>query len=60
MHYYALLQKVFEKYKEEFTESLEPLEEQDTIIKRALTEIGRHCGRYISDQQVAIRHTNYL
>ena len=52
-HDYALLQKAFEKYKEEITSSLEPMEKQVTIIKKALEQVNTRCGE-ISDQRAAI------
>ena len=52
-HDYALLQKAFEKYKEEITPSLEPMEKQVTIIKKALEQLNARCGE-ISDQRAAI------
>ena len=52
-HDYALLQIAFEKYKEEITSSLEPMEKQVTIIKKALEKLNACCGE-ISDQRAAI------
>ena len=52
-HDYALLQIAFEKYKEEITSSLEPMEKQVTIIKKALDQLNACCGE-ISDQRAAI------
>ena len=52
-HDYALLQIAFEKYKEEITSSLEPMEKQVTIIKKALDQLNTRCGE-ISYQQTAI------
>ena len=52
-HDYALLQIAFEKYKEEITSSLEPMEKQVTIIKKALEQLNTRCGE-ISDQRAAI------
>ena len=52
-HDYALLQIAFEKYKEEITPSLEPMEKQVTIIKKALEQLNARCGE-ISDQRAAI------
>ena len=52
-HDYALLQIAFEKYKEEITSSLEPMEKQVTIIKKALEQLNSRCGE-IYDQRAAI------
>ena len=52
-HDYALLQIAFEKYKEEITPSLEPMEKQVTIIKKALEQLNARYGE-ISDQRAAI------
>ena len=52
-HDYALLRIAFEKYKEEITSSLEPMEKQVTIIKKALEQVNARCGE-ISDQRVVI------
>ena len=52
-HDYALLQIAFEKYKEEITSSLEPMEKQVTIIKKALEKLNTSCGE-IYDQRAAI------
>ena len=52
-HDYALLQKAFEKYKEEITSSLEPMEKQVTIIKKALEQLNARCGE-ISNKRAAI------
>ena len=52
-HDYALLQIAFEKYKEEITSSLEPMDKQVTIIKKALEQLNTRCGE-ITDQQAAI------
>ena len=52
-HDYALLRIAFEKYKEEITSSLEPMEKQVTIIKKALEQLNARCGE-ISDQRAAI------
>ena len=52
-HDYALLQIAFEKYKEEITSSLEPMEKQVTIIKKALEQLNA-CREEISDQRAAI------
>ena len=52
-HDYTSSKIAFEKYKEEITSSLEPMEKQVTIIKKALEQVNTRCGE-ISDQQVAI------
>ena len=52
-HDYALLQIAFEKYKEEITSSLEPMDKQVTIIKKALEQLNTRCGE-ITDQRAAI------
>ena len=51
-HDYEELNIAFEKYKEEITSSLEPMEKQVTTIKKALALIEQCCGE-ISDQQAA-------
>ena len=58
-HDYALLQIAFEKYQKEITSSLEPMEKQVTIIKKALAEVNTRCG-VISDQQVAIEDNIHI
>ena len=52
-HDYALLQIAFEKYKKEITSSLEPMEKQVTIIKKALEQLNARCGE-ISGKRAAI------
>ncbi len=52
-HDHQLLSKAFEKYKQEITSSLEPMEKQLATIGRALTQLDTHCG-VISNQQAAI------
>ena len=52
-HDYALFQIAFEKYQQEIISSLEPMEKQVTVIKKALAEVNTRCG-VISDQRVAI------
>ena len=52
-HDYEELNVAFEKYKEEITSSLEPMEKQVTIIKKALALIEQ-CRGKISDQRAAI------
>ena len=51
-HDYALLKKAFEKYKEEITSSLEPMEKQVDIAMKALSQLDTCCGE-IFDQQAA-------
>ena len=52
-HDYEELNVAFEKYKEEITSSLEPMEKQLTTIKKALALIEQ-CRGKISDQRAAI------
>ena len=52
-HDYEELNVAFEKYKEEITSSLEPMEKQVTTIKKALALI-KECRGEISNQQAAI------
>ena len=52
-HDYEELNVAFEKYKEEITSSLEPIEKQMTTIKKALALIEQ-CRGEISDKQAAI------
>ena len=52
-HDYEELNVAFEKYKEEITQSLEPMEKQVTTIKKALALIEQ-CRGEISDQRAAI------
>ena len=52
-HDYEELNMAFEKYKKEITSSLEPMEKQVTIIKKALALIEQ-CRGEISDQQAAL------
>ena len=51
-HEYALLQKAFEKYKDEITSSLEPMEKQVATAKKALAQIELCCEE-ISNQRAA-------
>jgi len=53
-HDYALLKKAFEKYQEEITASLEPMEKQVAIVMKALAEFDTRCGE-ISNQQVTVQ-----
>ena len=52
-HDYEELNVAFEKYKNEIMSSLEPMEKQVTIIKKALTLIEQ-CHGAISDQRAAL------
>ena len=52
-HDYEELNIAFQKYKEEITSSLEPMEKQVTTIKKAL-ELIEQCRGEISDQRAAI------
>ena len=52
-HDYEELNVAFEKYKEEITSSLEPMEKQVTTIKKALALIEQ-CRGEISDQRASI------
>ena len=52
-HDYEELNVTFEKYKEEITSSLKPMEKQVTTIKKTL-ELIEQCRGEISDQQTAI------
>ena len=47
------LKKAFERYKEEMTSFVKPLEKQVTTIKKALAQLDR-CHEEISDQQAVI------
>ena len=51
-HDYAELSQAFEKYRQEIVSSLEPMEKQVTIIKKALAQFDTSCGE-ISDQRAA-------
>ena len=51
-HDYEELDQAFEKYRQEITSSLEPMEKQVTIIKKALAQFDTCCGE-ISDQRAA-------
>ena len=50
---YQELNEAFEKYRVEITASLEPMENQLTITKKALAQLDMRCGE-ISDQELAI------
>ena len=51
-HSYEELKQAFRKYKDEITSSLEPMEKQVTIMKKALAQLDARCGE-ISDQRTA-------
>ena len=51
-HDYEKLDQAFDKYRQEITSSLEPMEKQVTIIKKALAQFDTCCGD-ISDQRAA-------
>ena len=51
-HDCALLKKAFEKYKEEITSSLGPVEKQVDTAMKALSQLDTRCGE-ISDQRAA-------
>ena len=51
-HDYEELDQAFKKYRQEITSSLEPMEKQVTIIKKALAQLDARCGE-ISDQRAA-------
>jgi mevalonate kinase len=48
------LTKAFQKYKEEITSSLDPMERQVTTIKKALAQFDVRCGE-TSDQQATTK-----
>ncbi len=52
-HDHQLLSKAFERYKQEITSSLEPIEKQLSTINKALAQLDARCGK-ISDKQAAI------
>ena len=58
-HDYALLKVAFEKYKEEITSSLEPIEKQVVIIEKALAELDTRCGE-ISNRRAAIEDSIHV
>ena len=51
-HDYEVLDEVFEKYKEEITPSLEPMEKQLVTINKALAQCDSYCVE-VSDQRAA-------
>ena len=58
-HDYKELNVAFEKYKEEITSSLEPMEKQVTTIKKALALIEQ-CRGEISNQRAAIEDNIHI
>ena len=58
-HDYEELNQAFEKYKKEITSSIEPMEKQVVIIKKALALIEQRCGE-ISYQQEAIENNIHV
>ena len=58
-HDYEELDQAFEKYKKEITSSIDPMEKQMTIIKKALALIEQRCGE-ISDQREAIENNIHV
>ncbi len=55
-HNYEELNEAFKRYQAEITSSLEPMEKQVIIIKKALEQLDTRCNE-ISDQEVAIEMT---
>ena len=58
-HDYEELDQAFEKYKKEIASSIEPMEKQVAIIKKALALIEQRCGE-ISDQREAIENNVHV
>ena len=58
-HEYALLESAFERYKEEITSSLQPMEKQVMVIKKALVQLNAQCGE-ISNQRAAIEDNIHI
>ena len=58
-HDYDDLDEAFEKYKKEITSSIEPMEKQVAIIKKALALIEKRCGE-ISDQRAATENNVHV
>ena len=58
-HDYEELDQAFEKYKKEITSSIDPMEKQVAIIKKALALIEQLCGE-ISDQRAAIENNVHV
>ena len=53
------LKEAFEKYREEITSSLEPMERQEATIKEALARLDTHCGE-IDHQQAATKDSIHV
>ena len=53
IHDHYLLDEAFERYKEEISPSLEPLEGKLVAVKEALAQLDKRCGK-ISNHRVAI------
>ena len=51
-HDYEELNQAFEKYRQEITSSLKPIEKQVTIIKKSLAQLDTRCGEMF-DQRAA-------
>ena len=58
-HDYEKLNQAFENYKKEITSSIEPMEKQVEIIKKAQALIEQRCGE-ISDQREAIENNVHV
>ena len=58
-HDYEELDQAFEKYKKEIASSIEPMEKQVAIIKKALALIEQRCGE-ISYQREAIENNVHI
>ena len=58
-HNYVLLKIAFEKCKEEIISSLEPIEKQVTIIKKALAELNTRHGE-ISNQRASVKNNIHV
>ena len=58
-HDYEELYQAFEKYRQDIISSLEPMEKQVTIIKKALAQFDTCCGE-ISDQRAATAVTIHM
>ena len=58
-HDYKELNQAFEKFKEEIALSIEPMEKQVAIIKKALALIEQCCGE-ISNQRAAIENNIHI
>ena len=58
-HDYCELKEAFEKYKEEITSSLEPMERQEATIKEALARLDTRCGE-IDHQQAATKDSIHV